>query len=218
MRTALHEQPDVSVSTVEEKIHLEKRLPFDPENKTGPTVDLYFHELTSEKTTPQKLLGVLGSIFLGIFFLLTLPIIALTIKIFTNEPVFRKVAVPGRRGIVFQQYLYPTESNSTASSFFIGSFLKMSGLYKLPSVINIWKGQMNLVGPEPHSAKWSNHWNKQLSDFYKRYALNPGYVHIGTSVTDPDDIDQLEKSLDQELQYILRPSLKKDIKHLFGRR
>ena len=216
MQKELQKRSTLTASTVEEKIHIEKRLPFDPDSKTGPTIDLYFHELNSEKATSQKVLNVFGSILLGILFVVTLPVAALGITLFSNEPIFRTVTTPGRRGIIFQQYLYPTSRSESDRPFRFGTFLRKTGLYKLPLVINIWKGQINLVGPKPYPAEWSNYWNRQLSDYYKRFSLNPGYFTVGEPITDPDDIQQLEASLEEELQYILNPSLGKDIKYVLG--
>ena len=165
-----------------------------------------------------KLIGVIGSFFLGILFLASLPFVALAVKLFSSEPIIRKVETPGRRGITFRQYLYPTTRSGSDRPFYIGNFLHKSGIYKLPSVINVMKGQMNLIGPAAYPAKWSNYWNKQLSDYYKRYSLNPGIIGVGDPITDPDDIQQLESSLEDELQYILNPTFKKDLNYLFGMR
>jgi len=209
MRQAVSEQDKSAVSTVEEKVHLENHLPYEPGRKTGPTVELYFHELTSRKNAPQRLLKLVGTLFLSLIFLATFPLIAILIKLFSEEPVIKKTTVPGKRGIVFQQYSYPTEAIS---------FLQKTGAYKLPSVINIWKGQMNLVGPKAYPANDCNRWNNELSDFYKRFALPPGYFSVSEPVGNTKDLETIEKSLKQELDYILAPTLKKDLRHLFNQR
>lgn len=204
-----------AISSVEEKIHLEKQLPFAPNAKKGPTVDLYFHELTSQKGPSQKALRLLGFVVLGLIFILTLPLVALFIKLFSREPIFAKVTVPGRRGILFEQYLYTTSATNSNTPFRLGRFLKKTGLYKLPSVINIGRGEMNLIGPHPYPAEWCNRWNNQFSDFYKRFALPPGFFNVSSRVSNPEEPKQITDSLQQELRYILNPSLKKDLHHLF---
>lgn len=216
MQELANKTSDSAIATVEEKIHLEKQLPFDPKNKTGPTTELYFHELTTKKHLGQKILRYVGGIILGILFVLTLPLIALLIKCTSRESVFRKITVPGRRGISFQQYQYPTKHSDTSKSFLIGSFLNKSGLYKLPSVINIWKGDLNLVGPRTYPQEWCNNWNNQLSDYYKRFALHPGFLGVAKTISNSEDIDEVASSLEKELKYIHNPSFKKDFKRLFG--
>lgn len=198
-----------SITTVEEKVHLEKQLPFDPYNKKGPTTDLYFHELTTKKHLGQKALHYGVSIILGMLFILTLPLIAIFIKC-AREPVFNKVTTPGRRGIIFQQYQYSYQD------FLFGSFLKKTGLYKLPSVINLWKGNLNLIGPLSYPSEWCNRWNKQFSDYYKRFAIKPGFFGVAKEISHPEDVEKVALSLEKELKYIFNPSFKKDFKHLFG--
>lgn len=207
--TTIFQKEKPEISTVEEKILLEKQLPFDPKSKKGPTVDLYFHELAKEKSSSQKILQFFGTAFLSLLFFISFPLIALLIKISSGEDIFNKVEVPGHRGIVFEQYQYPTSSG-------VGSFLRKSGLYKLPSIINIWKGEMDLVGPSPYPAEWCNYWNKQLSEFYKRFAIKPGYVGLSKPISDPEDLDAAAKSLHKDFKYVANPSLKKDFHHLFG--
>lgn len=209
MQPIVNQTHPTSIATVEEKIHLEKRLPFDPKNKTGPTTELYFHELTSRSSWGRKILCYGAGIIMGLFFILTLPIIGFFI-ICAQKPVFNKITVPGRRGIVFQKYQYSYQN------FLFGSFLKKSGLHKLPSVINLWKGNLNLVGPHPYPAEWCNEWNKELSDYYKRFAVKPGFWGVAKQISNPEDLEEVSLSLEKELDYILNPSFKKDFKRLLG--
>lgn len=203
----------ISPSTVEEKIHLEKQLPFDPGNKTGPTIDLYFHELTSKKTTSQRILGFIVGLVLSILFIITFPFIALLIKRDSRHSVIQDMDVPGRRGKIFQLYRYSTDPSHIS---LLSSFLKKTGLYKLPSVINLWKGDINLIGPQPYPEEICNIWNEEFSDYYKRFSLKPGLLGIAEPMSDPDNLEEVAKALKRELNYILKPSLKKDFKHLFG--
>lgn len=216
MRQAVTKKDESAVATVEEKVHLENHLPFDPTKKKGPTVDLYFHELNSKKNISQRILRFIGTLFLSLIFLLTFPLVACLIKLFSEETVLQKTAVPGKRGIVFQQYTYPAEKMSQNSSA-VARFLEKTGIYKLPSVINIWKGQMNLIGPRAYAAEHCNKWNRRLSDYYKRFALPPGYIAVAPHIADTNDLKEVARSLEQELNYILSPTLKKDLSHLLNK-
>lgn len=215
-KTFADTQSNPQFSTVAEKIILEKRLPFNSGAKQGPTVDLFFHELTIEKSMGQKFLQLLVGTLLGIVFITTLPFIALFIKMLSGEPVFRKIEIPGRRGMTFHQYKYTTEHSDNRRSFGFGAFLQKTKLNKLPSIINVWKGDMDLIGPYPYPANRCNKWNEELSDFYKRFALKPGYIGITNPVDDFTDTQAVAKSLKKELRYIVNPTLKKDIRHIFG--
>lgn len=206
----------MTFTTVQDRIHNEHQLPFNPRDKSGPKTELYFHELTSSKRPSQKALALCVTTILGILFVLTLPFIALLIKSASGNPVFRKINATGRRGIIFQQYVYSTKQSDISKPTLVGSFLEKTGLYKLPTVINIWRGEVTLIGPLPYAAKWCNEWSNQLSDYYKRFAVRPGFLSVAEKVSDPKDIDEVTSALDKELKYILNPSLKKDLKVLFG--
>ncbi|HEX6983648.1 MAG TPA: sugar transferase [Balneolaceae bacterium] len=210
------EQP-VATNTVsvQEKILLEKQLPFSSE-KAGPTVDLYFHELAKEKSFSQNVLRLSATLVLTLAFAASLPVMALFIKIFSSEPVFKKKKVTGRRGTVFTHYSYSTKDSGSNKEFLFGTFLRKTGLAKLPSVINIWKGNLNLVGPQPYPVEWCNEWNNQLSDFYKRFSFAPGFLSVAEPVTNHQDINQVNRALRQELRYVLNPSFKKDRQRLMG--
>src|SRR5699024_7461864 len=89
--------------SVQEKILLEKQLPFTAEKK-GPTIDLYFHELAKGKSFAQAFFRYITTLSLTFCFAVTFPIIALFIKLFTSEPIFKKTIVTGKRGLVFIHY------------------------------------------------------------------------------------------------------------------
>lgn len=216
MQQLLNNLTGTSVDTVEEKIHLEKQLPFDPYNKRGPTTDLYFHELTTDHCLGSKVLQYAVGTLLLILFVLTLPVAALLIRCTSHESVFRKISATGRRGIEFELYCYPTSHSNSSKSFLFGSFLKKSRIYKLPSVINLCKGDINLVGPHPYPKEWCNKWNKELSDYYKRFAVHPGFVGISKQISNPEYIEDVASTLKKELNYIHHPSFKTELKILLG--
>lgn len=208
MPHAIKKQDKADVYTVEEKVHLESHLPYNCRPKNGPTFDLFFHELNSKKGTGQKIIGFVGEFILTVIFVATLPLIAGLIKLFARENVIQKAAVPGKRGILFQRYSYST-------SHAVGAVLQKTGLYKLPSVINIWKGEMNLIGPGSYATEKCNKWNQHLSDYYKRFALPPGYIGVAKHIKDADDLQEVKHALQQELNYILSRTFKKDLNLLF---
>ncbi|HET6527348.1 MAG TPA: sugar transferase [Balneolaceae bacterium] len=217
LSNSIIEQPVASkAASVQEKILLEKQFPFSSE-KIGPTVDLYFHELAKKKSFGQNVLRFLASLILSLAFAISLPIVALLIKISSSEPVLKKREMTGRRGTNFIHYSYSTKDSASNKEFLFGAFLRKTGLAKLPSVINIWKGNLNLVGPQPYPVEWCNEWNNQFTDFYKRFSFEPGFLGVAEPVTNPQDINQVNRALRQELHYILNPSFKADRRRLLRR-
>jgi len=209
---------EISISNVKEKIHLEKQLPFRPNDKVGPTLDLYFHELRPEKSTGQKILTFLCTLGLSLIFFLSYPFIALLIKLTSKEPVISQKKVLGRRGTSFPLYSYTTKYSNSDNSLPGGRFLRKYGLDRLPSVINLWKQELTLVGPKPYPERYCNSWNKELSDYYKRFAMKPGYFHVADLITSPENIDEVADSLDEEFQFLLKTSFKYDLTYLLGLR
>jgi len=192
--------PKLEASTVHEKVLLEKHLPYNPKDNNGPIIELFFHELPSQKNIIQKVIQFWAILPLGLLFLITLPFFALGIKLFTKKPLFQKTLVPGRNGILFPLYSYPIQNVE---------------LSKLPSIINILKGQLNLIGPLAYPGEMCKKWNKELSHYYKRFALKPGYWGVAPVITKNDDIETVANSLEKELKYVCNPTLKKDLEYLF---
>lgn len=206
MPKTIQQNTEIEISSVEEKIKLEKHLPFNPGSKAGPDVDLFFHELPSEQSAGQQLLQLAVSLLIGFFGLISLPFVALYIKIRYKGPIFKKRSVVGKRGRPFKLLTYNLGGNGDA---------RVSRLAKLPSVINIWKGDLNLVGPQAYPPKWCNKWNENISDFYKRFALRPGLIGVAPSIQNPTNIDEVSNCLHQEFKYLLAPTFFKDLKIIF---
>lgn len=179
-------------------------------------MDLYFHELRPERSTAQKILTFLYTLGLSLIFFLSYPFIALLIKLTSGEPVISNKKVLGRRGTSFQLYSYTTEYSDSDHPLPGGRFLRKSGLDRLPSVINLWKQELTLVGPKPYAEKYCNRWNKELSDYYKRFAMKPGYFHVADLITSPENIEEVADSLEEEFRFLLKTSFKHDVKYLFG--
>jgi len=81
----------------------------------------------------------------------------------------------GKGGKVFQLYTFnpgPLDSQNR-----LGKFLRSSGMEKLPVLLNILKGEMSLVGPQPEEER-SNSYSIEFPDYYKRVDLNPGIFSL----------------------------------------
>lgn len=179
----------------------------------------------SSKPSIEALLGVLGFIL----FAVTYPFIALGIKLSSKGPVIYKQLRTGKNGEQFICYKFRTmhqidlrridgkpiiTKKDDKRVFWFGGLLRRTSLDELPQIINVLKGEMNIIGPRPYPVQECSYWNMKFDDFYYRYATKPGITGLaqvngyrgGTL-----DEEHMRKRLDYDLMYVRRASLKLDM-------
>ena len=92
----------------------------------------------------------------------------------------------------------------------VGKFLRRTRLDELPQLINIWNGEMSLVGPRPERPELAEKIEKEIPEFSYRLKVKAGltgYAQIyGKYNTTPYD------KLKLDLTYIRNYSLFLDLK------
>lgn len=123
--------------------------------------------------------STMGLITLAPFFLL----IGIIIKFDSQGPVFYLQERVGRGGIIFRLFKFRTmrmgsdkaaaitigERDSRITS--VGYWLRKFKLDELPQLINVWKGEMSLVGPRPELKKFVDLYS---SDQRQVISVRPG--------------------------------------------
>lgn len=213
------------ILSVEEKIILEKQYVGYPKEIVGPSIGLFFHELTDKDTLSTRIFSKVAAGFLFALLVLLYPFVALAIKLSSRGPVIIRQTCTGFRGHPFRRYLFRTTKYNPESvgnlekpeqTFFIGRVLRATRLNELPSVINILKNEMRLIGPKTRPYSLDTHWNNQFSEYYKRFATDPGLIGVSRKyrVEHTEDVHIVKYALRTELKYILQPTLPKDLKIL----
>ncbi len=56
----------------------------------------------------------------------------------------------------------------------VGDFLRRSNIDELPQFINVWKGEMSIVGPRPHMLKHTEEYSRLINEYMIRHLIKPG--------------------------------------------
>jgi len=155
-----------------------------------------------------------------------IPLIGLIIKLESKGPVFFKQK---RNGINYKPFeclkfrsMRPNHladvkqvSKNDSRITRVGSFLRKSSIDELPQIINVFIGDMSIVGPRPHMIKENERFLQRIDKFMARHYIKPGITGLaqvkgfrGEVRTDDDIINRLK----YDLFYIENWSLWLDIK------
>lgn len=146
-------------------------------------------------------------------------IVATLIKLESKGPaIFRQERV-GLNGRVFTIYKFRSMRQDAESQgpYFtstndpritkIGKFIRKTSLDELPQVLNVFAGDMSLVGPRPNVPAQRNEYSQQ--EWEKRNSVRPGVTGLAQaklrSAATPEQRTQLD------LEYIDKASLLYDI-------
>lgn len=94
----------------------------------------------------------------------------------------------------------------------VGRVIRKVRVDELPQLINIWRGEMNLVGPRPERPEFVRELSKKIPFYQKRHLVKPGitgWAQVKYSYGSSEQ-DALEK-LQYELYYIKRRSIILDL-------
>lgn len=63
----------------------------------------------------------------------------------------------------------------------IGKFLRKTNLDELPQFINVFFGQMSVIGPRPHMLRHTQEYSKIIDKFMVRHFVKTRHYRLGTS-------------------------------------
>ncbi len=137
--------------------------------------------------------------------------IALLVKLDSPGPVFFRQERVGRYGKPFHIHKFRTMRHdplgagpqitvgADARITRVGGFLRASKLDELAQLIDVWLGDMSLVGPRPEVPRYVAHYPAELRD--KVLSVRPGITDIA-SIEYRDESAVLARASDPEQAYL----------------
>ncbi len=155
--------------------------------KDIPVLSLRKEPLDDVGNRIKKRLYDLAISSLVIVFILSwlVPVIGLLIWLDSRGPIFFRQQRSGKGGktfncIKFRSMKVNKESNEKQATkndsrvTRLGAFLRKSNLDEMPQFLNVFLGDMSIVGPRPHMLKHTDDYSKLLNKYMVRHFLKPG--------------------------------------------
>lgn len=187
----------------------------------------------------KRLLDILGS-FIGLVIFSPLFLaVGIAIKLTSPGPVFYKGARVGKEGKRFRMYKFrsmvpnaeklggPSTPGDDPRLTSIGTFMKKYQIDELPQLINVFKGEMSLVGPRPEVPFYVDKMTEEekrvilsvtpgITDWASLWNFHEGEILQGTP--DPEQAYQekiLPKKRELQMKYVKERTFWQDIKIIF---
>ena len=174
----------------------------------------------------KRLIDFFGSLFGVIILLPLLLIIALSIKLTSQGPVFFKQDRLGKDGKIFKILKFRTmvvNAEKIGDGLFVkteqdnritkvGRILRAISLDELPQLINVIIGDMSLVGPRPPVPNHPYKYNKYTDFQKKRFEMKPGMTGLA-QVTVRNSVPW-DQRIDIDVDYVENFNVWLDIKIL----
>lgn len=174
----------------------------------------------------KRLFSIILSLSLLIILLPILIIVGLAIKIDSKGPIFFKQNRRGIKGVPFKIYKFRSmvvdaEKKGTGVYSYeddprvtrVGKFIRKTSLDELPQLINIFKGEMSIIGPRPvllnHPWPIEEYTHEQI----KRFDVRPGVTGLA-QINGRKELPWEERII-LDNKYIKTLSFKNDIKIFF---
>lgn len=167
----------------------------------------------------KRIIDILFSSFIAILTFPILIVISSLVYKDVGSPIVFKQKRVGRNDKIFSLYKFRTMSNECDSNgtllpnekrlSSLGRLIRGSSLDELPSILNILKGEMSLVGPRPLLVDYLPFYK---SNHRQRHSVRPGLT--GLAQIRGRNLISWQKRLDSDIEYIEKQSIYLDFKIL----
>lgn len=172
-------------------------------------------------------------LFSGLFLITLFPFIwvfcAIGIKLSSPGPVFFKQKRTGYEGKEFWCYKFRSMHASADADtkqavkgdsrvFKFGEFLRKSSLDELPQFINVFRGDMSIVGPRPHMLRHTEIYSELIGDYMIRHLAKPGitgWAQVNGCRGETKELSEMKERVEKDIWYIEHWSVELDITIIF---
>jgi lipopolysaccharide/colanic/teichoic acid biosynthesis glycosyltransferase len=167
------------------------------------------------KRCEDLVLGGLAAIILAPVFLT----LALLVKLDGKGPVLTRQRRHGFNNRIISVLSFRTQTRNGGMTR-IGALLHRSGLEALPSLLNVLRGDMSLVGPRPHAVDMKAHARGPsdiVAEYAHRHRTKPGifgWAQLNGAHGPLNTAAQLRQHIRLDLEYVARASLWFDLQIL----
>lgn len=159
---------------------------------------------------------VFSSVFLVTIFPIVYLIVGSIIKLTSPGPVLFKQIRTGLNGVDFVCYKFRSmrvnnEADSKQATVDdprktrFGNFLRSSNIDELPQFINVFKGEMSIVGPRPHMLAHTETYARLIDKYMVRHFIKPGvtgWAQIHGFRGETKELSQMEERVKADIWYM----------------
>ena len=176
--------------------------------------------------TLKRAFDIVGSSVLLVLLSPFLLIVAVAICAESRGPALFRQRRTGRNGVPFVICKFRTmtvlEDGDTVTQVSrgdcrvtrLGALLRRSSIDELPNLLNVFLGQMSLIGPRPHALAHDRYWSAIIPEYQARWLAKPGITGLAQVAGwrgETPDIDSMANRVSHDLDYIRNWSLGLDI-------
>jgi putative colanic acid biosynthesis UDP-glucose lipid carrier transferase len=142
----------------------------------------------------KRIFDIIFSIFVILFILSwMIPLFGIIIKLSSKGPALFIQKREGYRGKIFECIKFRTMVPNSISDIKMaddnderltkfGKFLRLSTIDEMPQFINVFLGDMSIVGPRPHPLNLNKDYREKVFNFQKRHRFKPGITGLAQSM------------------------------------
>ncbi len=168
-------------------------------------------------------------VFSGLFLVTLFPLVwlicAIGIKLSSPGPVFFKQKRTGYEGKEFWCYKFRSMHQSADADtkqavkgdsrvFPFGEFLRKSSLDELPQFINVFRGDMSIIGPRPHMIHHTDIYSVLIGDYMIRHLAKPGitgWAQVNGCRGETKELSEMKDRVEKDIWYIEHWSVELDV-------